>query len=113
MYLLFRNFGLHVVFTVVGNFNNNFEKVTPFTELLSRQFGYWLDSGKKADSEIPLRQVDERLYYDNLLKVHEHEVVKNLSEKWNEYEKTDKSKHLFEDVGITSYLAVCFNYEKV
>lgn len=81
-------------------------KVPVWAEKVVTHLCYYLDSGKRADVNMPIRQVPIGRYFENLLKVREHPVVKDLSKVWNNYEKTDKSKHLFEDVGVVAYLAV-------
>jgi len=105
-----QNMGLRVSCSALsGDFAREVVRTVPvWAEKVVTHLCYYLDSGKRADVNMPIRQVPIGRYFENLLRVREHPVVKDLSKVWNNYEKTDKSKHLFEDVGIVAYLATLF-----
>uniref|UniRef100_A0AC34QDB8 tRNA (uracil-O(2)-)-methyltransferase n=1 Tax=Panagrolaimus sp. JU765 TaxID=591449 RepID=A0AC34QDB8_9BILA len=106
--------GLQASFCVISPVEDSVKSVLPdWCGNFARHFAYYLDTGKRVEVDPPLRLIDQNEYYEKLMKIRESSIVKELSKKWNDYERTDKSKHLFEDVGTVAYLATMFQQMKM
>uniref|UniRef100_A0A914Z0S6 tRNA (uracil-O(2)-)-methyltransferase n=1 Tax=Panagrolaimus superbus TaxID=310955 RepID=A0A914Z0S6_9BILA len=75
-----------------------------FTDNIVKGISHWIHSQKKANVNVPLCCVPSS-YYSVLEDVRKHSVVQGLSNCWSNFERTNKAKHLYEDVGIVAYLA--------
>uniref|UniRef100_A0A7E4VLM4 tRNA (uracil-O(2)-)-methyltransferase n=1 Tax=Panagrellus redivivus TaxID=6233 RepID=A0A7E4VLM4_PANRE len=79
------------------------EAMANHTNSMVKGIAHWVLSGKQPNA-LPLSCIDSE-YYEYLAAIRKGPVVTELSSIWNTYERTNKAKHLFEDVGIVAYLA--------
>uniref|UniRef100_A0AC34FNL1 tRNA (uracil-O(2)-)-methyltransferase n=1 Tax=Panagrolaimus sp. ES5 TaxID=591445 RepID=A0AC34FNL1_9BILA len=75
-----------------------------FTENIVKGISHWIHSQKIASVNVPLSCVPSS-YYSILEEIRQHPVVLDLSNCWSDYERTNKAKHIYENIGIVAYLA--------